>query len=164
MSVLVIRHGLSEANNRDNIGTLAFASKDAPLMELGREQARNLNIVLSIEYGIDVIDTPVATSELRRAQETAERAGFRKMLIYPALNEVAHGIALQGLREMLDQKQLPGVALEAARVILEEPPAQRIWVTHGLIIAGLCQMLDVAREARFIPRFCEIRELPIYMA
>ncbi|MDB5163920.1 MAG: hypothetical protein JWS12_538 [Candidatus Saccharibacteria bacterium] len=161
MAVLVIRHGLSEANNRNNVGMLAFASKDAPLMEQGRQQARELTAILRIEHDIDTAKTPVATSELLRTQQTAEEAGFTNISIYPVLNEVAHGIALPGLREMLDQKKLPDVALQAAHAILENPPAEDIWVTHGLVIASLCQVLDVAREDRFIPRFCERRELPI---
>ena len=161
MPVLVIRHGLSEANNRNNVGTLAFASKEAPLMSEGREQARCLREVLRAEHAITTIEANVATSELLRTQQTAEEAGFRDISIYPVLNEVAHGIVLPGLRDMLDQKLLPPVALEAAQAILENPPAESIWITHGLVIASLCHVLGVSTGERFIPRFCEVRELPI---
>jgi len=164
MSVLVIRHGLSEANNRANLGTLAFASGEAPLMQLGIEQAWELNQRLRTEYDIDVGNTQVATSQLKRTQETAWEAGFHHLATYPVLNEVDHGMELPKLRTALHFKELPEAALKAAETILENPPTESIWITHGLVIAGLCQILGASQDARFIPRFCEIRELPIESA
>ncbi|HSX45358.1 MAG TPA: histidine phosphatase family protein [Candidatus Saccharimonadales bacterium] len=161
MSVLVVRHGLSEANNRDNIGTLAFASDEAPLMEQGRQQARLLGETLTFNYGVEIGDTEVATSTLYRTQETAREAGFKALKTYAVLDEVLHGIELPQLREMLDKKQLPPAAIEAAENIIENPPSEPIWFTHGLVIAGLCQVMGVAEDQRFIPRFCEVRQLPI---
>ena len=35
MSIIVIRLALSEANNRNNVGTMAFGAKTAPLMKEG---------------------------------------------------------------------------------------------------------------------------------
>jgi phosphohistidine phosphatase SixA len=161
MSVLIIRHGLSEANNRNNLGTLAFASGEAPLMEHGREQARLLGKALAETFGIVPADKQVATSEMTRTQETALEAGFQHLSTYAILNEVSHGMELADLRAALDKKQLPAIAIEAAEAILETPPNEDIWFSHGLVIASLCQVLGVAQSERFIPKFCEIRELPL---
>ena len=161
MPILVIRHGLSEANNRNNLGTLAFASGQAPLMEHGREQARLLGKTLAESFGIIPDGKQVATSEMARTQETAREAGFQHLSTYAILNEVSHGMELTDLRAALDKRQLPPAAIEAAEAILETPPSEDVWFTHGLVIASLCQVLGAAQDERFIPRFCEVRELPI---
>ncbi|HTE58138.1 MAG TPA: histidine phosphatase family protein [Verrucomicrobiae bacterium] len=75
MSILVARHGLSEANNRDNYGTPAFGNPEAPLMPQGREQATELGEKLTSEYGFDLASEPVAVSMMRRTQDTAITAG-----------------------------------------------------------------------------------------
>lgn len=162
MSIHVIRHGLSEANNRNNIGTLAFAAKDAPLMGLGRDQARDRAKTLFADYGIDAKITPAATSELLRTQETAREMGFQVLRPYALLNEVEHGIEGSELRAMLDDGILPDAALRSAEAILEQPPDETVWVAHGLVIAGLSQALGVRDKfERLVPQFCEVRELPI---
>ena len=162
MPIFAIRHGLSEANNRDNIGTLAFAAKDAPLMEKGKEQAREGAARLSGDYGINPRTTAVAVSGLLRTRQTAEVMGFQRITSYESLNEVEHGMEGGALRVMLDVGQLPPAALRAAESILHQPPTEGVWITHGLVIAGLSRILDIDREfERLIPRFCEVRELPI---
>lgn len=159
MSVIVLRHGLSEANNRKNIGTLAFAASDAPLMEQGRTGSRKLHITLKQEFGIDTRSTPAATSTYSRTMETAILAGHVITTPYGLLDEVSHGLELPHLRQLLDQKQLPVAALRTAEAILEKPPSEAIWYTHGLVIAGLCKILDTHQDRRFIPEFCEARAL-----
>ncbi|MDL2341963.1 MAG: histidine phosphatase family protein [Patescibacteria group bacterium] len=161
MSVLVIRHALSEANNRNNIGTLAFASMEAALMELGVRQAEALGAKLTAEYSVDPATTTIAVSNLRRTQETAQKAGFKIVNRYAVLNEVSHGITLPHLRGLLDQNFLPVEALTAAEDILAAPPTEPIWITHGLVIAGLCNVLNIHQEKKLIPKFCEIRELDL---
>jgi phosphohistidine phosphatase SixA len=161
MSILVIRHGLSEANNRHNAGSLAFASGEAPLMALGREQAHQLGEKLAAHYGIDVASQQVATSTLRRTQETAHEAGFTAITAYASLDEVKHGMELPDLRTALYKRHLPYAALVAVETILNDPPPEQVWITHGLVIAGLCEVLNVAQGERFIPKFCEVRELPV---
>lgn len=162
MPILVIRHGLSEANNRDNVGTLAFAAKNAPLMEKGKEQARERAMRLSSDYGINPQTTAVAVSDLLRTRETAKVMGFQQIAPYESLNEVEHGMAGAALRAMLDAGQLPAGALHAAEAILRQPPSQEVWITHGLVIAGLSHVLGIAhRFERLIPRFCEVREFPL---
>jgi hypothetical protein len=161
MTRLVIRHGLSEANNRNNVGTLAFASREAPLMEQGVEQAKHLRQYLFDSRGITTSDTRVATSTLERTQQTAREAGFTEIATYKALDEVEHGLELTELRAMLGRKELPDAALKAAELILGNPPTEGVWVSHGLVIAGLCQVIGANEDMRFIPRFCEIREIPI---
>lgn len=153
MSILVIRHGLSEANNRDNIGSLAFAAEDAPLMEQGHNQAIQLRDVLLGTYHTVPEVTPAATSELLRTKQTAKDAGFCITQAYAQLDEVKHGMDLGELRTMLDYGQLPRIALEAAAQTLQERPAEAVWFTHGLRIAGLCALLGVYQDQRLIPPF-----------
>jgi hypothetical protein len=162
MSILVIRHGLSQANNRENIGTPAFGHRDAALMDAGREQARAIPAELSARYGIAPDGMAVATSTLYRTKETAREAGFAETTEYAVLDEIEQdAITRPELRRMLDAGRLPQVALDAAELTLASPPPERIWFSHGLRIAGLCAILGVYQGERPIPRFCEIRELPL---
>jgi len=159
MSKFLIRHGLSQANNR---GSLAFASDAAPLMDEGRNQARLAADVLRSRHDIVDFTQTVAVSGMRRTHETAESMGFMNLHEYPGLSEVNHGVDLAELRKMLDQDKLPDAALRAAERIMNDPPTEEIWVTHGLVIAGLCKHLGVEdRAMRLVPKFCEIRRLPI---
>jgi len=162
MPIHVIRHGFSTANNRDNIGRLAFAAKDAPLEEDGIKQAKKRAATLSRDYGIDPKTTPAAVSYLLRTKQTAQVMGFRPITPYESLNEVEHGMELLALRALLDKGRLPETALRAAEAVLHKRPTQKVWVAHGLIIAGLCEVLGISGEFdRLIPRFCEVRALPI---
>ena len=131
-------------------------------MDLGKEQARDRGMILSSEFGIDAANTPVATSELLRTQETAREMGFLAVRPYGLLNEVEHDMEGPALRTMLDDGELPAAALRTAEAILAQPPQEGVWVTHGLVIAGLSHVLGVSDQfERLIPRFCEVRELPI---
>lgn len=162
MAVVVVRHAISQANNRENIGTPAFGHRDAVLMDAGREQARAIPAELKSRYGIMANSMAVATSTLRRTIETATEAGFGNTTAYAVLDEVEHdGMTKAELRQMLDAGILPRAALQAAELTLASPPTERIWFSHGLRIAGLCALLGVYQDERLIPRFCEIRELPI---
>jgi len=162
MTKLVIRHGLSEANNKMNIGKLAFASSDAPLMPEGRIQAVDTRKYLLENYDRSIFNKTIAVSTMLRTQETAMVMGFSSHQEYDILDEVNHRTELHKLRIMLDKDILPVAALDHAEYLLEHPPEEGVWVTHGLVIAGLCKVLGISQENwRLIPRFCEVRELPI---
>jgi len=160
---LVIRHSLSEANNRANVGTPAFASAEAPLMDGGRIIAGVLGITLHENYHIDTSEAFAATSTMLRTPETAMCAGFdpSHLVAYPILDEVPKMREFAELRAMLDAGIVPPEAIEAAYRVLENPPQEEIWFTHGLVIAGLCKVLGVYQDARTVPKFCEVRELVI---
>ena len=161
MPILVMRHGLSEANNRENYGTPAFGNPEAPLMPQGREQAIVLGGKLATEYGIEVALEPVAVSMMRRTQETAIVAGFRKLSLYPELNEEKGDMSDTDTAEALRTRRPPEATRIAARHLIEHPPTEKLWITHALLIATICQELGVYENERFTPRFCEIRELPL---
>lgn len=161
MPIYVTRHELSEANNRDNIGTPAFGAKDAPLMMIGRKAAVAKGRTFAQDYGVRPIFTRAAVSELLRTQQTARAMGFWRQKRYALLNEVLLDKSGPELRAMLDAKQLPPAALRAAEAVLNSPPAEKVWVTHGLLIAGMCYILGVHTFERFIPRFGEVRVLHI---
>jgi len=161
MSKLIARHGLSEANNRNNYGTPAFGNPEAPLMPQGREQAAELGRLLVIEHGIDINNETVAVSMMRRSQETAIVADFRWLHIYPELNEEKGGMTDDETRESLLSKRPPEATIKAARFLIENPPKEKVWVAHALLIATICQELGVYTNERFVPRFAELRELPI---
>lgn len=161
MSILVIRHGLSEANNRENYGTPAFGNPGAPLMPMGREQASALGELLFKDFGIEVADEAVAVSMMRRTQETAIVAGFRELRPYPELNEEKGEMTDTETKLALETRRPPKATLAAARLLIKQPPTERIWVTHALLIATICQELGVYQDERFTPKFCEVRELPL---
>lgn len=155
--ILVIRHGLSAANDRNNP---AFGSPDAELLPKGLAQAAGLG-ALMVANGVDACEA-VAVSELRRTQQTAHIAGFTNQTVYEQLNEADHKVGeMSDLRRMLDNGQLPRAALFHARSLLENPPPEDIWFTHGLVIAGLCHVLDVYQDRRLIPKFCEVRNINV---
>lgn len=163
MPIYVVRHGLSEANNRNNFGTPAFGNKSAPLMFEGRMAAARLKPLFKYTYNINPSTTPVATSELIRTQETALRAGFSALNTYATLNEVERGLTLDDKRAVRERGVIPHEALDAAEELLDNRPEENIWFTHGLLIAGLCKHLNIYQDPKYriIPHFCEIRQLPL---
>lgn len=161
MSVLVARHGLSEANNRKNYGTPAFGNPEAGLMPKGRRQASELGGILAVKYGIELASEPVAVSMMRRTHETAIAAGFRKLSLYPELNEEKGGLPDAEIVHALETRRPPAATIAAARNIIENPPAEKVWIAHALLIATICQELGVYQNERFTPKFCELRELPL---
>jgi hypothetical protein len=163
MSRLVIRHGLSQANNRENFATPAFGHPDAGLMEQGVIDSVHLQQILAVDYSIDPSSTIAAVSELRRTWETANLAGFHSLRPYQSLNEVSGGLTYDEIAQIRETKKLPAFVLQAAEVTLNNPPEEEVWFTHGLLIAGMCKVLGVYQEPvrRAWPRFCEIRELPL---
>lgn len=160
---LVVRHGLSEANNRHNIGTPAFASPDAPLMPEGLAAAERLGLQLQEQFDSNPHTEYIATSQYLRTIQTALTMGAHcnHLRQYAILNELPRQQSGTELRAMLDNGQIPAQALMRAEAILANPPEEDVWVTHGLVIAGLCRTLGVYSNQRVVPRFCEIRELPL---
>lgn len=161
MSILVIRHGLSQANNRESE---AFGAATAPLMELGRQQARQAAVELRGSYKIEPSRVKVAVSELLRTQQTAAEMGFVPVRTrqYGLLNEIEHGLNREQYEKMRDAGRLPDAAMQRARDILRNPPVEDVWVAHGLVIAALCRQLGVGGFKSMVPKFCEIRKLPIH--
>jgi len=141
---------------------LAFANRSAGLTPRGETECRQLATVLSREYDVNTRNTRVAVSEFARTQQTARLVGFRKALTLPysELNEVDHGIALGTLRAMLRQNRIPPIAMRTAEATLRQAPSEGVWVTHGLLIAGLCTVLGVVDQyERPVSRQCEVRQL-----
>jgi hypothetical protein len=89
------------------------------------------------------------------------------MVIYPLLNGVPHeGMSKQEVRDRLQAGWLPTAALDTARNILEDPPAEDIIVTHGLVIAGLTAVVRLNQGLSLegyplCPEHCGTRELNI---
>lgn len=167
--VKVIRHAHSTANDANvpegSAADLAFANRNAEISDRGKGQcvafARTLR-----EHGIDVKRTPVAVSEYTRTKQTALLLGFPEELIkvYPVLNEVDYGMDLTALRESLRKNEIPPIAFAAVRKstlkVLQNQPPEKIWITHGLLIAGLTHWVEAEYE-RLVPRQCEMRYLPL---
>lgn len=158
MSKLVARHGLSYANM---YGTPAYGSPDASLSSQGIEQAEDLGLLFQSEFGINVAEEAVAVSAMKRSQETATNAGFVDLTIYSELDEVKGSLTGEEIRAAIGNKMPPEATRLAARRIIENPPEQRVWVSHGLLISAICFELGIYEENRFIPKFCEVRELPL---
>lgn len=164
MTKFVIRHGLSEANNRENYGTPAFGNPDAGLMNEGIDHAKNAGTILRLPpYSIDPSSSIVAVSKMRRTWETANFAGFHTLRPYESLDEISHSLTLEEIADIKKTRVLPEIALQAAKDILKNPPEEDIWFTHGLVIASMCKVLNIYQDPKYslIPAFGEIRELPV---
>jgi hypothetical protein len=62
---------------------------------------------------------------------------------------------------MLQEGILPKEAITAAMAVLKNPPAEDIWVTHGLLMAGLAAVADVSPIKGLIPDVGAVQELTI---
>lgn len=161
-TVYLVRHGLSQANNRENIGTPAFGAADAELMPAGIEHANAAGRLLVGKYALLQVKH-VAVSTMRRSQQTAEEAGFADFTEYSQLDEVPIKIDETTVEQRANwhERKFDDFILEHALATLALAPKEPIWFTHGLRIAGICSVLDQHQEARPIPRFGEVREVAI---
>ncbi len=156
--VLAIRHGRSPANIKSSP---AFGSINAHLDSRGVAQSLRLAERLQTIYEITPADTTVATSEHTSTLETADMAGFGVKVPYAVLNEVEDWGNIEGLREMIREGTVPPQAIAKAEAVLRNPPAETVWITHSLVIAGLCAVLKGHQDRFITPDFTEIRELRI---
>ncbi len=154
MNYLVIRHAKTDANR---LTRALFGKTGAPVNDEGKQQIEKLRLeLLGLNINLDI--EPVAVSELMRTNQTAELAGFSNITINPLLNEVNTADPKQTL-ELVAQGKLPEEAITAANALLANPPKQKIWVTHGLVMAGLLEVLGLADTKDRIPKHCEIVEI-----
>ncbi len=155
MKYLLIRHAATDANRL----TRALQGKHgAPLNEAGRKQAAKLKQEL-VKRGID-FSQPVAVSDFIRTQETARLAGFTDLNVNKIIDEINTGDPKR-TQEGVEQGKLPKEAIEAAQAILRNLPEERIWVTHGLVIAALLTALGQSDPEHFIPSQASITEIEI---
>lgn len=156
MHILLIRHGETDGNR---LNRAVFGKQGAPLNENGESQAKALKEQLQA-YGVEPELETAAVSELIRTHQTAKLAGFRKVTVYDSLNEIktadpAHTLSL------VEQRILPEEAKQAAKKILADPPKEKVWVTHGLVIVALLAELGLPEHTDFIPNPGEIVEIVI---
>lgn len=162
MKKYLVRHGLSQANNHENFGTPAFGSANAELMEAGWDHARQAGNILISKYGFDLETTRVATSHMRRTQQTAEGAGIntKNMIAYSLLDEVTSCLSLEEIAYAIQNKIPPQSAINQVETLLQNPPDEPIWFTHGFVIATICYVRGIP-TTRFIPKFGEVRKIQI---
>jgi len=132
-----------------------YGKQGAPLNDTGILRAKALRAELQ-QYGLGLDREPVAVSELLRTSQTAEQAGCKLLVVNPLLNEVNTGDPAK-TNELISQGMVPKEAIVAARKLLAQPPAQKVWFTHGLVVAALLRELH--RTDKFVPDFCEIVEM-----
>lgn len=154
MKYFVVRHGKTDANRMTRV---TFGVEGAPINEAGEEQAKSLKLVL-LGKGINPETEPVAVSELIRTKQTAETAGFKRIFINSLLNEINTSDPEKTL-ELIAQAKVPDKAIEAAKALIANPPSEQVWVTHGLVIAALEVQLGISNKDKFIPDYCEVREI-----
>jgi broad specificity phosphatase PhoE len=152
---LVIRHGKTDANR---LTRAVFGKAGAPLNDEGQVQAKKLKSKLK-SIGIDDT-TPVAVSELLRTHETATYAGLKNITINPLLNEVNTSDPQRTL-DLVAEGKLPQEAIKAAEAIINNPPKEKVWVTHGLVVAAIQELLGRSDNESFIPDYCEVRTVDI---
>jgi len=155
MKYFVIRHAETDATR---LNGHMFGKEGAPLNDAGILTAKKLHDKLKT-LGIDPADAKVAVSELLRTRQTALAAGFPKpnLVVNALLNEVNTGNP-EATNVLVSQGKLPAKAIEAAQAIIDNPPKERVWVTHGLVLGALREVLGVPG---FIPELGSIVELEI---
>lgn len=156
MKYLLIRHGKTDANR---LARAAFGRAGAPLNDEGRQQALKLTKELEAR-SIDLSTQPAAVSELLRTEETARAAGLQRIVVNPLLNEVNTSNP-QNTLDLVAQGKLPEEAIKAAKAIISNPPKQKIWVTHGLLIAAIQFVAGTTDPDSLIPDNCEVREVEL---
>ena len=102
----------------------------------------------------------MAVSDLSRTKQTAQYAGFKCIVVNPLLNEINTNNPQKTL-ELVAQNKVPKQATIMARKIINNPPKEKVWVTHGLVIAAIQVELGLLDFAKFIPDYCEIRSIDI---
>lgn len=158
MPILLVRHELSEANDKNSA---AFGQSHARLLPAGLERIPAIRLCLESVHGVTISGTEVAASEMYRSEQTAREVGFSIVRNYALLNEVDVPKTPE-LRAQLDAHIIVPEALAAAEAVLAHPPEETIWFTHGYLMAALCRVTGVdSSEQRFIPKFGEVRELPL---
>lgn len=157
-TVYIIRHGTSEGTRHNQA---SFGPGGGALTPQGVREAKALHQELQ-KLGIEAQTTPAASSFTKRARETARHAGFKQINTYSALNEVGGGLPPEILDAMLERKEAPPAAITAAQNLLKNPPPEKVWVTHGQLIAGIAHVLKIPTSELFIPKMGTITtiELP----
>ncbi len=170
MKKILVRHSLSYANDKESP---AFGRPEAHLREAGIQHAKMLRPVFEKILGSKFNSTIVAVSEMNRAQETANYAGFKKQRTYSRLNEYDGDSKRQAMAFVAngDFDNAANSLAVYSNDLISTPPEEDIWFTHGLVIAGLTWAKDYeeirigdfeARKAnRFIPYFTSLRILDI---
>lgn len=155
--IIIIRHAKAEGGRHDRH---LFPKEGAPLIEDGREAASLLTRKL-LALGVDPAHQPVAVSELIRTHQTAEAAGFKTIKVYSVLNEVNSDLTPAKLDALIGERIVPKQALSAAKRLLKSPPAENVWITHGMLIAGLAEELGMAKNTLYIPEMASAIEIII---
>lgn len=156
MRYYLIRHGKTDANRTTRA---AYGKQGAPLNDEGRQQAGTLHETL-LALGIDPRNEVAAVSELLRTQQTAELAGLKKTVTTSMLNEV-NTPDPQKTTDDLKRGILAEEAVVAAKNLLAHPPKERLWVTHGQLIAAILAELKQISPNKFIPDFCEVTAIDL---
>ena len=141
--VLLVRHAMSTANARNP----AFGNEEAPLTELGIEQATELVGKFAEHHKIVTADyiEPVAVSEYKRPQETAHHAGFNNTAVLSLINEGSIPPGMLRGREIVNKHATEGWipdelkrrAAKLIKLIENETLSYQIYFTHGLFIAAV---------------------------
>ena len=157
MPLYIARHGVSRANDRNDP---AFGNPEAGLLNAGVDQAVAMGEKFQ-QLGFNRSVTPVAVSYMKRSRQTALAAGFFILKPYQLLNELDLSTAEKMTAKY--SRQLPLDSLRQTETLLNNPPQEKIWHSHGLRAACIFKILDLYQDADdpFIMGFCEIREIPI---
>jgi hypothetical protein len=156
-TVYIVRHGTSEGN-RDN--QASFGPEGGPLNEQGIREAKNLYRQFQ-ELGFDPQTEPVASSNMKRAYQTAQFAGFRNINRYATLNEVGRDVPREVRDAMIARNEVPPIVNTTAQTLLKIPPKENIWFTHGQLIAGIAHELGIPPTTLFIPEMGSITKLEL---
>lgn len=154
MKYLLIRHANAGMSDK---ARLAYGKAGPPIRDIKDANITKLHQQL-IKLQVDFNNEPIAVSEMLRTKQTATVAGLAILNPYAILNEIDTGDIDNTLR-LMALGEVPAEAIKAANTIINNPPKERIWVTHGLLIAALQLATKTSNPNHFEPDYCEISEI-----
>lgn len=155
--IVLIRHAKATGGRHDRH---LFPKAGAPLSDEGKNAALALRPILK-QLGIDTENESAAVSQLIRTSQTAQILGFKNLHKYAVLNEIDTGLGPEELDSVLAKKAVPDIARKAAQVLLHHPPHERVWITHGMLIAALAEELGIPKNTLYIPEMASAIEISI---
>ncbi len=159
MKIYLVRHGQTVVKREPKDIWDSYGPQGPPINKEAEAKARELHNQFA-SLGIDGAREPAAVSEYLRVRQTAECAGFKILRTDRLLNEINTNNPMLS-RQLVKIGQVPPEAKAAAQQLLANPPAEKVWFTHGLVIAALLLETGQNTSQNLEPGFAEIIQFDI---
>lgn len=159
MEIYVVRHGQTVVGREPKEIWDSYGPLGPPLNDESIQKSRKLQAQFR-DLGIDVGTEPAAISQYLRTRQTAVAAGFKTIHENALLNEINTENPARS-QQLIKQGQVPEEARVAAEVLLLRPLKERVWFTHGLVIAALLLVTGQNSSEDLEPPYAEIIKIQL---